>query len=241
MSGIIYALGFPNQKLYVGQTTKSFEQRMNAHKSSAANLNKKDGCRALNNAIRTYGWDNIDKTIIEYCEHDQLDELESYYINYYETLSPKGYNLMTGGNSNKTYSDESKLLQREAALKRDVKIYRKNEITMDWPKHLGLFNGYPRITKHPKCSSKGFNDPKKTFEENLEDAKEFLELLNSGEIEVIIPPRELPKGIQKMGNGYRVHIKKDGKVITKNFANQAYSAATLLENAKEFLEHLNDT
>ena len=161
---------------------------------------------------------------------------EKSYILEYNSLSPTGYNLMTGGNSNKTYSDETKQLQRRSALNRDTKSYRKNDITKDWPKYLGIFNGYPRISKHPKCSCKSFSDKTITFEQNLKNAKEFLTKLNNGEVEVIIPPRELPLGIQKMGKGYRIFIKdKYDKRIIKNFANQSIPLDVRLNQAKEFL------
>jgi predicted GIY-YIG superfamily endonuclease len=50
--GIIYKLTSPNEKSYIGQTTKPFESRMCGHKSASNDLDKKDGCRALNSAIR---------------------------------------------------------------------------------------------------------------------------------------------------------------------------------------------
>jgi group I intron endonuclease len=232
---------FPNGKNYIGQTTKPFNSRMSCHKSAAANLEKTDGCRALNSAIRKYGWDTIEKEILENCTSDELDEKEEFYISEYNSISPNGYNLMTGGNSNKTYSDETKALQRAAALKRDTAIYRTKELTKDYPKFLGVFAGNPRITKHPKCSCKTFSNPDNTFEENLEEAKEFLERLNDGEVEVIIPERLLPQGMQKMGKGYRIFTKdKNGKRIIKNFANQSIPLTTRFQQAVEFLETIDN-
>lgn len=237
MSFLIYKITSPVGKVYIGQTGKTFDTRMSNHKSSAADLDKTDGCRHLNSAIRLYGWDNMNKEIIESdIPEDLIDERECHYIDLYNAMTPEGYNLTTGGNKNKHLSEETKSLQREAALKRDTKIYRKKEITKDWPKYLGMFGGYPRITKHPNCSCKQFADTTKTFEQNLADARMFLERLNKGEVRVEIPERELPEGLQKMGDGYRVYVKNvHGVRIIKNFANKKIPIETRLQQAKDFL------
>ncbi len=237
MSGLIYKISSPSGKNYIGQTVQTFDRRMIVHKSAAKNVDKKDGCRALNSAIRKYEWKNMTKEVLETCEIDELDEKEQQYIEEYNSMAPNGYNLISGGNSNKKFSDETKSLQREAALKRDVEIYRTKNLTKGWPKYLGTSQGSVRISKHPKCSCKTFNDPDKTFEENLEDAKAFLEKLNNGEEEVIIPQRELPKGIQKMGDGYRVGYKDaNGKVKYKRFGVKSVSSETKLAQAIAFLQ-----
>lgn len=237
MSFLIYKITSPIGKTYIGQTGQAFEVRMSGHKSAAADLEKTDGCRHLNSAIRLYGWDNMIKEIIETnIPEESIDERECYFIALYKAMTPEGYNLTTGGSKNKHLSEETKSLQREAALKRDVSIYRKKEITKNWPKYLGIFDGYPRITKHPNCSCKRFADTTKTFEQNLEEAKTFLDKLNSGEVRVKIPERELPEGLQKMGDGYRVYVKNVHSVrIIKNFANKKIPIEVRLQQAKDFL------
>lgn len=63
---------------------------------------------AITNAIIKYGKENFTIDIIEICNTiKQLNERESYYINFYNSLSPNGYNLTTGGN-NKKLSEETK-------------------------------------------------------------------------------------------------------------------------------------
>lgn len=241
MSGLIYMIKSPSDKHYIGQTTQTFANRMTRHKSAANDLSKTDGCRALNNAIRKYGWENMEKEILEEnIETDQLDEKEVFYIEKYNSLAPTGYNLMSGGNSNKVMSEETKQLQHDSAMARDSTPYRKNPETLSYPKYVGISNGWPRISKHPKCSCKTFSDKSKTFEENLEDALAFLEKLNSGEEEVIIPPRELPKGIQHVGEeGYRVHIKIEGNTYTRNFTDLKFSEKKNLEMAEKYLAEVS--
>lgn len=238
MNGIIYVLEFPNGKKYIGQTVKDFNSRMTKHKSSASNIDKKDGCRALNNAIRKHGWDNITKKILEKCEIENLDEKEKEYISKFNTISPNGYNLMTGGNSNKSMSEETKLKMKNSALKRNSKKYRKKDETKDFPKYLGIYQNYPRITKHPNCSCKSFNDKNKSFEENLKDAKEFLEKLNNNEITVV--HKKLPEGIQKISNiGFRVcYLDSLNNKKYKRFCNKKFTLDELLEQAKQYLASL---
>ena len=64
MKGIIYKItNNDNGKIYIGQTTNSFEERMRQHKDQANNLNNTN---PLYCAIRKYGWDNFTKEIL-YC------------------------------------------------------------------------------------------------------------------------------------------------------------------------------
>ena len=73
---------------------------MSSHKS-ASKTRLKDGCVALNAAILTHGWDNIEKKVLVYCMKDRLDIAEEKMINVFNSLEPNGYNLLSGGNSNK--------------------------------------------------------------------------------------------------------------------------------------------
>lgn len=72
-----------NGKKYIGQTN-NFHQRMNAHKSDAFNKNSTAYNYPLSYAIRKYGWDNFNNTIIEEIPDDEsfeiVDEREKYFI-----------------------------------------------------------------------------------------------------------------------------------------------------------------
>ena len=237
--GLIYKLTSPDKKSYIGQTIKTFEKRMSSHKWASSKLDKLDGCRYLNNAIRLHGWDNFTKEIIHECDEELLDAKEKECIEHYNTLAPNGYNLMIGGNSNKHYSEETKQKMREIALARDTTCYRKSEATKDFPKYIGLFNGYPRISKHPKCRSKSFADKTITFEQNLENAKKFLDQLNAGEVEVIIEKSDRPQGVQVTKNGYRIYTKgADGKMIIKMFTKQSESMELKYQNVMNYYNEL---
>ena len=91
----IYCFTFPNNKKYIGFAKKNYKHRWSVHKHIA----KKDNNNTkLYNAIRKYGWNNIEKTILEEHEDSEytLKILENKYINLYNTIN-NGYNTIPGG------------------------------------------------------------------------------------------------------------------------------------------------
>lgn len=90
-----------NGKMYIGQTTKSLEQRIKNHKN--AMVSGKD--THIYRAMRKYGWENFEFCVIAYAESQEvLDELEEYYIHKYDTVR-SGYNMSYGGSVNIMYSE----------------------------------------------------------------------------------------------------------------------------------------
>lgn len=94
--GYIYAyINMFNGKRYIGQTN-NIERRKREHFSMAFNEKAKCYNYPLYRAFRKYGYENFVHVILE--ETDYLDEREIYYINKYNTISPKnGYNIHAGG------------------------------------------------------------------------------------------------------------------------------------------------
>ncbi len=95
--GCIYVLTNKiNRKVYVGQTTKTFEERLKRH---VYNANRgKIHHMAITYAINKHGIDNFDKIHIT-CDINKLDELERYYIKAFNSKVPNGYNIKSGGQS----------------------------------------------------------------------------------------------------------------------------------------------
>lgn len=93
--GFIYRLVFPNGKSYVGQTKrKKVSTRWRMHK------NRKDSnCRALQAAIRKYGWSNVRKEVLLEVSEEKLDKWEVHYIAKIDSYH-NGYNLTPGGDFN---------------------------------------------------------------------------------------------------------------------------------------------
>lgn len=87
--------------MYIGQTTKTLEQRIKNHKNSM--VSGKD--THIYRAMRKYGWENFEFCVIVHANsQDVLDELEAYYIKKYDTIK-NGYNMAPGGSINTMYSD----------------------------------------------------------------------------------------------------------------------------------------
>lgn len=93
MNMIIYKVtNLINGKCYIGQTSRKLEVRWKAHLGSSH-------CTALHNAILKYGKDSFMVEQIDSAEtQEELNEKEIYWIKFYNSLSPNGYNLSIGGN-----------------------------------------------------------------------------------------------------------------------------------------------
>lgn len=97
MSCVYVISNIINQKLYVGQSTKSIEERFKRHCSEAKWNNRKN--MPIVNAIHKYGENNFKIKILEQSENftkKQLDDLEIYWANKLNTFVPFGYNLKAG-------------------------------------------------------------------------------------------------------------------------------------------------
>lgn len=109
---LIYRIeNLTNGKVYIGQTIRSFKERLGEHKRSTKST--------IGNAIRKYGEDSFKYEIVY--ETDCLDDLnlaEQAWICKENCLAPKGYNLVHGGGNTKGYShtDETKELMRSLKL-----------------------------------------------------------------------------------------------------------------------------
>ena len=106
--GAIYKLSFPNGLSYIGQTRKSVSKRWHLHRV------KSNKSWAVANAIRKYGWENVEKTVVETVSDEDLNGSEVEYIALFNTLRPNGYNLTPGGDFNPMDSEECRIRHREA-------------------------------------------------------------------------------------------------------------------------------
>lgn len=103
MFGVIYKItNVVNYKIYIGQTTKTYKKRWTEHLWSAEN----GSTQWIHSAIRKYGKENFTVEQIDHAHNrNELDEKEQYWIEYYNSLAPNGYNLETGGVRNRCLSE----------------------------------------------------------------------------------------------------------------------------------------
>lgn len=94
-----------NGKKYIGQT-KDLKRRERDWRKLKTNYSNKE----LNEDRIKYGLDNFKIEVLETCENEEGDKKERYYIEKYNTLSPNGYNMYSGGikGYNFNMSDEAK-------------------------------------------------------------------------------------------------------------------------------------
>ena len=93
--GFIYKYTSPSGKNYIGQTITTLARR--ASNIISGNGYKK--CPLFWKAIEKYGWTNFQVDILAEAPIPQLDSLEIYYIEQFQSLAPNGYNIALGGSS----------------------------------------------------------------------------------------------------------------------------------------------
>lgn len=103
---VIYKItNLVNGKIYIGQTSKSIDIRLNQHTAHK-------GCIYLHKAIKKYGKENfIIEEIYRVFKKEYLNEVEKLCINQYNSLVPNGYNICVGGNApmeNRKHTKEAK-------------------------------------------------------------------------------------------------------------------------------------
>jgi len=105
--GFIYKIVIKD-KVYIGQTI-DITKRISQHKNSL--LNNKHRNKYLQNYYNKYGAEEFKWNIIEECNESELDDRERFWINHYSSNNRKfGFNMDSGGKSNKTVSQETKKL-----------------------------------------------------------------------------------------------------------------------------------
>lgn len=143
--GFIYCLTSPSNKKYIGQTTRSVEQRVEEHVKSSQ-------CRILANAIKKYGIKQFKIEVLQEADDQQLDVLEKHFISLMNTMYPNGYNIRSGG-SNGRHCEESREKMRQSKLgannhnygkprteetKKNISLSKQKENHHFYGKHLSI-------------------------------------------------------------------------------------------------------
>ena len=100
-----------NGKVYIGQTTRSLEERHKEH--------KRNHKTAFDKALSKYGSNAFTCEVLCLCEtEEELNEAEKHYIKLYNSLVPFGYNMCEGGNNTKGYTHREESKQKMSAAKK---------------------------------------------------------------------------------------------------------------------------
>lgn len=113
----IYKINFPNNKSYIGMTSKRL---LSSRKASHIYDSNHNSTLPVHNAIRKYGRDNITWEILEsgILSLAEVNFLEKYYIKFYNSLiNYGGYNILTGGTSENSFAGNTSAL---------VKFHKEN-------------------------------------------------------------------------------------------------------------------
>lgn len=103
----IYKITSPSGKIYIGQSG-DVHKRWGDHKREMKYDYKKS---KLKSSFKKYDFDNHKFEIIHECGQEQLNELEKYYVDLFQTFNSEfGLNLRDGGGSKGKNSEETKAL-----------------------------------------------------------------------------------------------------------------------------------
>ena len=192
-----------NQMLYIGSSS-NVQQRWKNHKQRYKDINSKEYNKKLYQAIREYGIDNFEFSILEECSLDALHELEKYYINLLET-EKYGYNISYGyENHNKALLNDIRERYNNKESKRSV--YKDYETIISKSGFHKIWNNYTWIGIMPEV----YTEENKLYHKN--DTGSSGELnprtkLSNEDIICIRAAKDANKNIKEIYQNYKNKIK----------------------------------
>ena len=102
------------EKYYVGQTMKTIEQRAGKDGRGYGAFNETCNNKFAN-GIRKWGWNSFEGRVLEEVYEEDLDELEKFYIEYFDSFK-NGYNSTLGGEGtrgNNPYANKTEKEMKE--------------------------------------------------------------------------------------------------------------------------------
>lgn len=139
-----------NGKRYVGKTT-DFNRRCNEHKSRAK---KKYLNYSLYVDIHNVGFENFRKIVLkDNLTHQEMNELEQYYIKFYNTLEKDGfgYNVGSGGDKENKFKGMSDSKKDSVSIELSKRNHKKVAQYDSNGKLINTFNSYKDAQNYIGC------------------------------------------------------------------------------------------
>ena len=129
--GYIYKItNTVTKKCYIGET-EDYTRRWSKHKNS---IKYKEGCPLLKASMKKHGIDKFKFEILIICFDDDLEKYEREYIKKYNSQTPNGYNILSGGqlgNGMTGYKHTESTINK---IKTSIKLFRESN-----PNHFETF------------------------------------------------------------------------------------------------------
>ena len=205
---IIYKVtNIVNGKVYIGQTTRSLEERKYEHMyATKTNKYEKLTRDYFHKALDKYGENNFIWEILEYCDSkENLDLAEEWYIRYYKSYvgfdNSIGYNLTIGGNGNSgvIFSEEhrKKISESKKGIKLSTDTIEKIKNNAKINPNFGM--------RGKKCSEETKNKLRliNTGKKHSEETKNKLSKIHKGNKYFSLRSVQGGGKIYPMGDAYR--------------------------------------
>ena len=166
------------EKYYVGQTIGTMEQRAKkdgrGYHWADPNYNTK-----FANSIRKWGWDAFEGRVLEEVYEEDLDELEKFYIEQFDSYK-NGYNSTLGGEGTRglnPYANKTEEEMEEIKEKKSISVKKRYEDPKARKKQSIAIKKYYEDPKARKKTSiagkKRYKDPKEREKTSLANKKRF--------------------------------------------------------------------
>jgi group I intron endonuclease len=230
------------KKSYIGESKgKDVKWRWNEHKKT---IEKNKGCPALRDAVKKYGIENFEFSIIIICFDDERFKYEKEYIKKYNSVVPYGYNITSGGEGGgfqgKTHTEQMKTDLSNKSKQKYIdnpelrkQISERNKIIMKNPEirekiKNGLLNSEKWKNKHSEEMKTKISEGLKTYYANNEHytSQETKNKISEGmkkyhandpntKIQNQETKNKISEGLKKYHASIDPTIEKDNKLGTK--------------------------
>lgn len=163
---IIYkTINLLNNKIYIGQDYRNYPKYLG-------------GGQLIKKAIKKYGRENFKKEILEHCNSkEEMKSREIYWIQFYNSKPPIGYNLSDGGESTLGYKFTKEQIKRMKKVQTGIKHPTQSQTIQKLIKEgkwIGNHKGYKMSKESIKKISKANTGKKKHTEESKKKISEAL-------------------------------------------------------------------